>query len=63
MGLSTATARSLGLRVVTTRKRVFLYKGNQLVGEAGVVNAKDFDERRLTNMAIHYAYHPYGGLK
>ena len=63
MGLGTATARSLGLRVVTTRKRVFLYKGNQLVGEAGVVNAKDFDEGRLTNMAVHYALHPYGGLK
>lgn len=41
------------VKVQTTMTRVDLYKGEELIGSAGVKNAKDFDYERLLAFAKH----------
>lgn len=42
-----------GYGVTTTKTRVFVYKGKNFVGSAGVKNPKDFDFESLFKIAIH----------
>lgn len=40
------------VRAETTDKKVIVYRGDEKLGEAGVLNARDFDFDTLFNLAI-----------
>lgn len=41
------------VNVFTTNKALFIYRGNELIGSASVINAKDFNYDALLKFALH----------
>ena len=52
------------MKVVATNKKVICYDNrNNVIGKAGVQNAKDFDQETLIKFALHKFGDKIGGTK